>query len=202
MRIILLTFSMLTLSLHALAQEKKVKELNPNVEVNLVDDHDARIQMLQNEITDTKRRLNEMNTAIVPKNELDRSIYKAKISELEFLHKWKQKELRLAQSEKAGNDISGLRGEVKALKERYTAMRDNRLELENDAAAKKAEIDDEKPAQNAKLKMQRTKLKDEIQLKKYKLKREENSATTDTERIVQLKGEIEALQRQVDELKE
>lgn len=204
MRIILLTISIIAFSALATAQEneKKTKEAKPKVQIAVEDDHDARIQMLQNEIKDTERRLKEMHTAIVPKDELARSIHQTKIAELEFHKKWKQKELSVARSEKAGNDVSGLRGEADAFKERYTAMRDKRVQLEKEAAAKKAEMGDETPIDNTKLNMQMSKLKDEMQMKKKALNREQNSPNPDAERIAQLKGEIEALQRQVDELKE
>ncbi len=202
MRPIFLTISLICFSLLAVAQENKEKQSKADVQITVEDDHDARIKMLQSEIKDIQRRLKELNTAMAPKDEKDRAIYRSRKTELEFHKKWTEKQLSIAQAEAQGQDPTGMRGEAKALKARYTAMRDTRVHLEREAAAQQAEIDDETAVPNTKLKMQKNQLQAEIAIKKEVMNREQNSPNPDAERIAQLEGEIETLQRQVDELKE
>lgn len=202
MRSILLTISLIAFTLLAVGQENKAKESKVDIQTGVSDDHDLEIQKLQNEIQDITRRIKKLNSAIAPENEKGRAIHRTKMNELQYEKMWKEKELSIARVEAKGNDVTGMRGEADALHERYVAMRDKRIHLEREAAAQQAEMDDETAVPNQKLKMQKNELQEEIKLKEKTMAREQRSPNPDAERIATLKGEIEKLQRQVNELKE
>lgn len=161
-------------------------------------------EMLQKEIKALHGQINALQNADVPKSDLDQNIRKAHMNELQLKKDWKQKELALAHTTSGEKDaaVSGLLGEAKALKDRYRAAMETRMDLEKEKRAKMAERADETAGPSMKLQMRMDKLRGEIDAKKALMKREAMSETPDAERLATLEGQIEALYRQLEALDE
>lgn len=179
------------------AQETRSKNTAPTEPQS-----EIQVGTLEREIQHLEQRLERLRTASIPKGETDQAIRKAQIHELETQKMWKEKELAIAKAESANEDVAGLRGEAKALNERYKAAKDKRAQLEHRAAAIQAEKDDETAVPNQKIEMQHSKLSLQLEQLQSDLEREQKSRDPDAERIAKLKGEIEATRRQMRDLNE
>lgn len=163
---------------------------------------EIQVETIEREVQHIDQRLDRLRSAAMPEGEKQKAIRKAQIQELELQKMWKQKELAIAETESDNEKVVGLRGEAKALNERYKAAKDIRDGLEREAAAQQAEIGDETAVPNQKLELQKEKLEAQLGRLYANLQREQQSDNPDAERIAKLKGDIEASMRQINELDE
>lgn len=75
MKSILLTLSLISFNLLAVAQETKSKESNGDVKITTQVNHELRIQEIENEIADTERQIKTLSSSITPRIEtLERQV--------------------------------------------------------------------------------------------------------------------------------
>lgn len=196
--VIILTL-LFTTSTAIVAQETKRNKKTPAVTEPSVE---IKKETTQREVQHMEQRLERLQSAPLPKDDQELNIRNAQIQELELQKMWKEKELALAEAEAANEPVAGLRGEADALKERYVAAKEIREQMEHQALARQAEKGDETAVPNEKIKLQREQLRAQFYQRQADLKREQQSDDPDAKRIAKLKGDIESLRRQMDELDE
>lgn len=182
---------------------EEVDDVKIALEELTANDYQRRIDSLKEEQEKVKVTLKDLETAGEPGDDLGNRIYKAMMDELDLQKQWLDKKMTLLKYRSKGKEVGGIPYEEKALRTRYQAARNIRQNLQHQARKTIVEeVDETGTTTPARFEKRVSKLQADLEIKKQALVNEENSGSPDSKRIAQLKGEIERLERKIDDLME
>lgn len=180
---------------------EQVSDASIGLQDMMQDNYQYRIDSLNQELEMIDERKQALLDAGVPAGVRKNKIYKAMLHELDMHRQWADVKLRITNTKAHGESTVGMMGEEKALKSRYLAARDERKKLQHQA--RKAMVEEEDETGNKTVFEQRlNELQTDRALAKQALQNEQDSDSPDAKRIAELKGEIERIQRKIDDLVE
>lgn len=181
------------------SEKKRAEAVEVGANLLVEGHHQRQIDSLTEALSGIDHKSEALNQAGIPADKWGHKIYKALINELDAKKKWLDMRLRLANTLAHGDDPLAMQAEIKALKDRYESLKAKREKLQHSARAAVVEKYDEKGVANpysdkiAALKRERAEKSRAIQI-------EQSSQNPDEKRIVELKGQIEKLDRKIADL--
>lgn len=175
--------------------------VNFDIEDFVLTDHEHRIESIKQELDIIDEKKQALLDAGKPVDVWKSKIYEAWLEELELHRQWADVKLRITNTQAHGESTVGMMGEEKALKARYLSAKEKREALQHEARKAVVEREDE-TGKSAIFGGKLNELRTELALKKQALRNEEDSNSPDARRIVELKGEIEKLERKINDLVE
>lgn len=174
-------------------------EVSFGIEEMVQRNHPHRIETLNLEIDIIDEKRQALNDAGKPTGMWKNKIYAAMLRELEAQREWADVKLRIVNTQAHGESTVGMMGEENAFQDRYISARDERQKLQHEARTAFVEERDE-TGNSALFSRELDEFLTNIALKRLALRNEKESKTPDVKRMTVLTGEIEKLQRKIDDL--